>query len=145
MKVPFMISVLTCNLLLIPSIVSSHGGGLNKDGCHNDRKTGGYHCHRGKSPTILGIPKQRIYSDSENSINIRWCSNSGGISEYRTKDGTFVDCLTDKYAVEAEFDNKWKEGLGNLCIMQNLQTAEQQYYLSKDKTQEKTIMENWRE
>ncbi|WP_368565690.1 excalibur calcium-binding domain-containing protein [Pseudoxanthomonas sp. UTMC 1351] len=25
----------------------AHGGGLNKDGCHNDRKNGGYHCHRG--------------------------------------------------------------------------------------------------
>ena len=25
----------------------AHGGGLNKDGCHNNRKTGGYHCHRG--------------------------------------------------------------------------------------------------
>ena len=24
----------------------AHGGGLNKDGCHNNRKTGGYHCHR---------------------------------------------------------------------------------------------------
>lgn len=25
----------------------AHGGGLNKDGCHNNRKTGDYHCHRG--------------------------------------------------------------------------------------------------
>ncbi|WP_371136065.1 YHYH domain-containing protein [Devosia sp.] len=24
----------------------AHGGGLNKDGCHNNRKTGDYHCHR---------------------------------------------------------------------------------------------------
>lgn len=23
----------------------AHGGGLNSDGCHNDRKKGGYHCH----------------------------------------------------------------------------------------------------
>jgi hypothetical protein len=23
-----------------------HGGGLNADGCHNERRTGGYHCHR---------------------------------------------------------------------------------------------------
>lgn len=26
-----------------------HGGGLNAAGCHNDRKNGGYHCHRGPS------------------------------------------------------------------------------------------------
>lgn len=25
----------------------AHGGGLDKHGCHNDRKRGGYHCHRG--------------------------------------------------------------------------------------------------
>jgi hypothetical protein len=24
-----------------------HGGGLDGYGCHNNRKTGGYHCHRG--------------------------------------------------------------------------------------------------
>lgn len=28
----------------------AHGGGLNKDGCHNNRKTGDYHCHGGGSP-----------------------------------------------------------------------------------------------
>lgn len=26
---------------------SAHPGGLNSEGCHNNRKTGGYHCHRG--------------------------------------------------------------------------------------------------
>lgn len=24
----------------------AHGGGLDKNGCHHDRKTGTYHCHR---------------------------------------------------------------------------------------------------
>ncbi|PSH69545.1 YHYH domain-containing protein [Phyllobacterium brassicacearum] len=23
----------------------AHGGGLNRQGCHNDNATGGYHCH----------------------------------------------------------------------------------------------------
>ncbi|MGI8397818.1 YHYH domain-containing protein [Agrobacterium deltaense] len=34
--------------LLISSAISAfaHGGGLDKNGCHNDRKRGGYHCHR---------------------------------------------------------------------------------------------------
>lgn len=27
----------------------SHGGGLDADGCHTNRKTGDYHCHRGAS------------------------------------------------------------------------------------------------
>lgn len=25
----------------------AHGGGLNAQGCHNDRRAGDYHCHRG--------------------------------------------------------------------------------------------------
>lgn len=26
---------------------AAHGGGLDRYGCHRDRKVGGYHCHRG--------------------------------------------------------------------------------------------------
>ena len=99
-------------LLLMSMGAWSHGGGLDKDGCHNDRKNGGHHCHRAKSPSIQSIPQQRLYSPSEKSINARWCDSREGISEFRTKDGTYVDCLTDIYAVEAEFDNKWKEAVG---------------------------------
>ncbi|MGC6530863.1 MAG: YHYH domain-containing protein [Candidatus Puniceispirillaceae bacterium] len=46
-------------LLLLPvALVSvlayeswAHGGGLNAAGCHNNRKTGGYHCHRSSGYT----------------------------------------------------------------------------------------------
>lgn len=31
--------------------VQAHGGGLNSEGCHNDRKNGGYHCHRAATPS----------------------------------------------------------------------------------------------
>jgi hypothetical protein len=34
---------------IVPSGALAHGGGLNAEGCHNNRKTGGYHCHRGGS------------------------------------------------------------------------------------------------
>lgn len=37
-------------LLALPvsiPVAEAHGGGLNAEGCHNDRKNGGYHCHRG--------------------------------------------------------------------------------------------------
>jgi hypothetical protein len=27
--------------------VHAHGGGLDTQGCHHDRKNGGYHCHQG--------------------------------------------------------------------------------------------------
>jgi len=34
----------------------AHGGGLNAEGCHNDRKNGGYHCHR--APSISAVPQE---------------------------------------------------------------------------------------
>lgn len=52
-----------------------------------------------------------IFSD-ETDINSVWCLSVGGKEQFRTKDGTYVDCLTDIYAVEAEFDYNWKEGIG---------------------------------
>lgn len=39
----FVLSTLTS--LVTP--LSAHSGGLTADGCHNDRKNGGRHCHRG--------------------------------------------------------------------------------------------------
>jgi hypothetical protein len=40
---------------LLPSAAAAHGGGLNAEGCHNNRKTGDYHCHRAPS---VQRPKQ---------------------------------------------------------------------------------------
>lgn len=36
-------------LLIAPVNAQGHGGGLNAEGCHNDRQNGGYHCHRASS------------------------------------------------------------------------------------------------
>ena len=98
--------------LLISMVAWSHGGGLNKYGCHNETKTGGYHCHQNRSPASTTTSSSKKKTSSEKSINVKWCKSVGGINEYRTKDGTYVDCLTDVYAIEAEFDYKWKEAIG---------------------------------
>lgn len=34
-------------VLFGPAPIAAHPGGLAADGCHNDRKNGGRHCHRG--------------------------------------------------------------------------------------------------
>lgn len=61
--------------LLAPQVATSHGGGLDSQGCHHDRKRGGYHCHRSSysgsrsssrraKPRKMGltvIPKADIY------------------------------------------------------------------------------------
>ena len=49
---------------------------------------------------------------SESSVNDSWCSSMSGITEFRTKDGTYVDCLTKELAIEAEYDFNWKEAIG---------------------------------
>tara|TARA_Y100001936_G_C16020541_1_gene639179 strand:- start:977 stop:1318 length:342 start_codon:yes stop_codon:yes gene_type:complete len=49
---------------------------------------------------------------SENEINKAWCLGIGGNDQYITKYGTYVDCLTEQYAIETEFDYKWKEAIG---------------------------------
>jgi hypothetical protein len=49
---------------------------------------------------------------SERDINHEWCLSIGGYDEYRTKNGTYVDCLTKDYAIEAEYDYNWKEAIG---------------------------------
>jgi hypothetical protein len=33
-------------LSLVTSSVLAHSGGLDRNGCHHDRKRGEYHCHR---------------------------------------------------------------------------------------------------
>jgi hypothetical protein len=33
--------------LMFPASGVAHSGGLDKIGCHHDRRNGGYHCHRG--------------------------------------------------------------------------------------------------
>ena len=43
----FPILICAFGLVTIPANVLAHGGGLAADGCHNDRKNGGRHCHRG--------------------------------------------------------------------------------------------------
>ena len=53
--------IIIIGLIILPAL----GGDLNKEGCHNNRKTGDYHCHRGATakpqspagPNLSGIPK----------------------------------------------------------------------------------------
>ena len=51
--------LLFISLLMLPSLAIAHGGGLDKQGCHHNRKQGGYHCHRG------ALAGQKFYSKSQ--------------------------------------------------------------------------------
>lgn len=53
----------------------AHSGGLNAQGCHNDRKNGGYHCHRG--PSAGTAPRTQYAPTSPLRTNL-----SGGSASY---------------------------------------------------------------
>jgi hypothetical protein len=44
-----LIALFLAAIFIVASLpAQAHPGGLDKDGCHHNRKTGEYHCHRGK-------------------------------------------------------------------------------------------------
>jgi hypothetical protein len=59
--------------LLVAEVVHAHGGGLNAEGCHNNRKTGDYHCHRGNSKPKSSLkisPKPETTNERETSASM---------------------------------------------------------------------------
>jgi len=53
------------------------------------------------------LPAKRLHSE-------RWYQEQHceGTTEYRLADKTRVDCLTDEWAIEYDFANKWAEAIG---------------------------------
>ncbi|MGH8854409.1 MAG: YHYH domain-containing protein [Telluria sp.] len=58
--------------VLASSEALAHGGGLNAQGCHNNRKTGDYHCHRAQQVALASAnqlvrdePDARIKSEQQ--------------------------------------------------------------------------------
>ena len=48
-------SLLSLAILAASSSAAAHSGGLNAAGCHNDRRSGGYHCHRAPLREVLSL------------------------------------------------------------------------------------------
>lgn len=91
-------------LMMISTSAFGHGGGLNADGCHNNRKIGGYHCHRGNGS---GVPTAGVYrpnSASNASESFRNCTaaratgaapvyeGTPGYGRHLDRDGDGVGC-----------------------------------------------------
>ena len=49
----------------------AHSGGLNSEGCHTNRKTGEYHCHRSPAPRPSATPNQPAANRAFGSTNNR--------------------------------------------------------------------------
>jgi micrococcal nuclease len=62
MRWPMLIA--SAALALAPTAALAHGGGVDANGCHTNKKTGDYHCHRGgsPSPSPSPSPSRSVYS-----------------------------------------------------------------------------------
>lgn len=81
-----------CGILLLMqgNLAFPHSGGLNRDGCHNNRRTGDYHCHRGNVPRSSqqqqsqALPGLRKVGEFRNCAEAR---DAGGAPVYRGQPG----------------------------------------------------------
>lgn len=91
----------------IPDPALAHGGGLNAEGCHNNRKTGDYHCHGAKRATPPPATRSNVtayrapYSSSVHYQNCDAARAAGaapvragdpGYARHLDRDGDGVGC-----------------------------------------------------
>lgn len=77
----------------------AHGGGLNAEGCHNDRKGGtGYHCHRGSKPAKSASPSRNT-------------ARPLGLSSAGSPGGAYANC-TEARAAGASNVRRGEPGYG---------------------------------
>ncbi len=106
-------------IILLPSIADAHSGRTDASGCHNNRKTGDYHCHNDGRSTIPNKSPTSVLR-SEKDYARRWCELHDG-QEPTLGDGTRPDCFTNSHVVEFDWGNGMKP---YECIGQALHYAE---------------------
>ena len=104
--------------LFFSSNAFSHGGGLNKQGCHNNRSTGDYHCHRGSNSQSKTSNSSSMSFGNEDTFNLRLANHLGGKTEvtynydYNINGSTprvasiRIDIVTDEYVIEGGLDKR---------------------------------------
>lgn len=68
---------------------AAHGGGLNADGCHTNRKTGDYHCHRAPASAP---PAHAAYAPARDLQQAQAVPRAG------TRGGAFANCAEARAA-----------------------------------------------
>ena len=104
--------------LFLSSYAFSHGGGLNKQGCHNNRSTGDYHCHRGSNSQGKSSQSSSSSFGNEDTFNHRLANHLGGKTEFTYNydyniNGSSpriasirIDIVTDEYVIEGGLDKR---------------------------------------
>ena len=103
MRLPSIVALLASSLSVGVPITHAmgHPGGLNAEGCHNNRKTGGYHCHRGASSSTSRVLRAVSSSSGREFANCSQARAAGaapvragdpGYGRHLDRDGDGVGC-----------------------------------------------------
>jgi Excalibur calcium-binding domain len=78
--------IIAVSAILIAAPAIGHGGGLAADGCHNDRKNGGRHCHRAAS-SVSAVRPQRAFGGGSAFANCSAARAAGAAPVMRSDPG----------------------------------------------------------
>jgi hypothetical protein len=103
MRLPSIVAIVFASIAAsVPTIpAAAHPGGLNAEGCHNNRKTGGYHCHRGSSASPSSAMQAVSSSSRREFANCSQARAAGaapvrvgdpGYGRHLDRDGDGVGC-----------------------------------------------------
>jgi len=95
-------------ILSVPFITDAHSGRTNSEGCHNNSKTGSYHCHNSKSKKSARTTARTESRDSFNDYN---CSD---FYDWEDAQDTYERAggpLIDPYDLDRDSDGVACEGL----------------------------------
>jgi hypothetical protein len=79
--------------LLTASQAFAHGGGLNAQGCHNNRKTGDYHCHRAQQ-AVAPMPSHLLADEPSSARKLQRISSKPPPRQRLTDTATGPTCYT---------------------------------------------------
>lgn len=84
-------------MLLLLNVTFAHSGRTNGEGCHNDRKNGGYHCHNGgsKKLSVIEADEQPVVTNKKsNNKNKEIVATEISCKVVAVSDGDTIRCLT---------------------------------------------------
>lgn len=71
----------------------AHAGGLNGQGCHNERRTGGYHCHRAQQ-VAAPMPSQFVSNEPSAQRKPQQLLPQPQAQQFQTNESVRPTCYT---------------------------------------------------
>lgn len=95
-----MIKLIIALTIFFSTILYSHGGRTNSEGCHTNRKTGDYHCHGAKKKTANKQKSSKqsygARSSSGFDCNKKYCKEMSSCREAKYKLSVCYDYSLDR-------------------------------------------------